>query len=228
MSKIFEKKKAIGLRKQGLSYNEIRQRVIVAKSTLSLWLRSVGMAKRHIRRITEKQRRTQKLAVEKWHSIKVEKTLRIKKEAQSEIKFLSKKERWLIGIALYWAEGAKEHEHSARVQFSNSDPHMIVLFKKWTIDFLKIKPADILYSLYIHEKSKNISDAIGFWSDFLAIEPYELSVVFKKHNPSPKRKNIGVKYRGLVRLTIRKSTDLNRKISGWIDGIITVNRIFGE
>ena len=105
---------------------------------------------------------------------------------------------------------------------------MIVLFKKWAIDFLKIKPDDIVYTLYIHEKSKNINDAVGFWSDFLEIEPHELSIVFKKHNPSPKRKNIGVKYRGLVRLTIRKSTDLNRRISGWIDGIVTASRISGE
>ena len=170
----------------------------------------------------------QKLAVEKWHTMKVEKTLRIKQEAQSEIRYLSKRERWFIGIALYWAEGSKEHEHSARVQFSNSDPHMIVLFKKWAIDFLKIKQDDIVYTLYIHEKSKNINDAVGFWSDFLEIEPHELSIVFKKHNPSPKRKNIGVKYRGLVRLTIRKSTDLNRRISGWIDGIVTASRISGE
>ena len=51
MAKVSEKKKAIELRKQGLSYSEIRKIVTVAKSTLSLWLRSVGLAKRHIRRI---------------------------------------------------------------------------------------------------------------------------------------------------------------------------------
>lgn len=228
MAKAVEKKQAIELRKSGLSYNEIREKVVVSKSTLSLWLRSVGLAKRQIRRLTEKQRRTQKIAVAKWHELRVEKTLRIKQAAQAEITALSEGERWLIGIALYWAEGAKEHDRSSRVQFSNSDPHMVILFKQWVLDFLKVKPEDITYTLYIHERSRNILDAVGFWSDFLKIEPHELSIVFKKHNPSPKRKNIGVNYRGLVRLTVRKSTDLNRKISGWIDGIIVNSRLIGE
>ncbi len=228
MIKPFEKKKAIELRRQGLSYNEIRERVVVSKSTLSLWLRSVGLAKRQIRRLTERKRQTQKMAVAKWHALRVEKTFRIKQDAQAEIISLSEKERWLIGIALYWAEGSKEHDRSSQVQFSNSDPHMVFLFQQWVLDFLKVRSEDITYTLYIHERSKNISDAVGFWSDFLKIEPHELSIVFKKHNPSPKRKNVGVHYRGLVRLSIRKSTDLNRKISGWIDGVIVHSRLIGE
>ncbi len=41
-----ERKKAIQLRKKGLSYSKILKQVPVAKSTLSLWLRSVGLTKR--------------------------------------------------------------------------------------------------------------------------------------------------------------------------------------
>lgn len=228
MSKQIEKNEALRLRKQGLTYNEIREKIKVSKSTLSLWLRSVGLAKRHTRRISEKQRQTQKRAVEKWHTQRVEKTRSIKEQAYGEIGPLTKRELWFIGIALYWAEGSKEHEHGTRVQLSNSDPHMLLLFKKWACEYLKAEEDDFDYTLYIHERARNISGAVGYWADFLSIEPHQISLVFKKHNPSPKRKNIGVNYRGLVRLTIRRSTDLNRRISGWIDGIVSASRIAGE
>jgi len=44
--KFKEKEKAIKLRKRGFSYSEILREIPVAKSTLSLWLRSVGLAKK--------------------------------------------------------------------------------------------------------------------------------------------------------------------------------------
>lgn len=219
-----EKNRAIQLRKSGFSYNEIRNEIKVAKSTLSLWLRSVGLAKRHQRRLSERQREAREKGIRLIHERRLEKTYHIKQEASGEIKSLSLRERWLIGVALYWAEGSKEKERSTRVQFSNSDPHMILLFRKWCIDFLKMRSSDFDYTLSIHERSPSIYKAIGFWSDFLNIEPHELRLSFKKHNPSPKRKNIGVHYNGLIRFTVKKSVDLNRKISGWIDGIILAQR----
>lgn len=54
IQKIEEKKKAIELRKQGLSYREILEQIPVAKSSLSLWLRSVGLSKKQKQRLTEK------------------------------------------------------------------------------------------------------------------------------------------------------------------------------
>jgi len=45
ISKNKEKEIAVGLRKKGLSYNEILGLVPVSKSTLSVWLRSIGIAK---------------------------------------------------------------------------------------------------------------------------------------------------------------------------------------
>ena len=53
--KIEEKNKAIELRKQGLSYKEILEQISVAKSSLSLWLRNVGLSKKQKQRLTEKK-----------------------------------------------------------------------------------------------------------------------------------------------------------------------------
>ena len=53
--KIEEKNKAIELRKQGLSYKEILEQISVAKSSLSLWLRNVGLSKKQKQRLTKKK-----------------------------------------------------------------------------------------------------------------------------------------------------------------------------
>ena len=55
MSKPEEKWKAVELRRKGLSYREILQHVPVAKSTLSLWLRTVGLSRPQTQRLTEKR-----------------------------------------------------------------------------------------------------------------------------------------------------------------------------
>jgi hypothetical protein len=43
--KFTEKEKAIKLRKSGATYSEVLREVPVSKSTLSLWLRDVGLSK---------------------------------------------------------------------------------------------------------------------------------------------------------------------------------------
>lgn len=228
MSKIIEKQKAIELRKKGFSYNEIRKKIPVSKSTLSLWLRSVGLAERHVRALTERQRESQQRAVQIWHEERLLRTFKIQEMAESEIGSLSKREKWLIGIALYWAEGSKEKYKGARVQFSNSDPRMILLFREWILNYLFIQPLDIIYTLYIHEESNNIAGVIKFWADLLHIDVSEIKLYLKRHNPSPKRKNVGKDYKGLIRLVVRRSIDINRKIEGWINGIISGTKIDGE
>jgi len=55
MVKLKEKEKAIKLRKKGHSYSQILEKIPVAKSTLSLWLRSVKLAKRQKQQLTQKK-----------------------------------------------------------------------------------------------------------------------------------------------------------------------------
>lgn len=228
ISKNNEKKEAIILRKQGLSYNEIRDRIRVSKSTLSLWLRSVGMAKKKARLLTEKQRISRTKAVRVWHERRVEKTFSIKQNALNEISTVSRRELWLIGTALYWAEGTKERGRSQRLQFSNMDPHMLVLYKKWLVDILNVKIGEMEFLLSIHQSSQNIDQVLDYWANFLEIPINTIKITLKKHNLSPKRKYVGVYYRGVMRITVRRSTDLTRKIAGWVDGIILSMQRIGD
>jgi len=130
--KMEESKKAINLRKRGHSYSEILKEVPVAKSTLSLWLRSVGLSKRQEQRLTEKKFAAALKGAQMRRKLRLTITEEIKNEAKDEIGSISNRDLWLIGIILYWAEGAKQKEHnpSQKVKFSNSDPKAIKIFLK--------------------------------------------------------------------------------------------------
>lgn len=218
------KEKAINLRRQGLSYSEILREVPVAKSTLSLWLRSVNLSNPQKQRLTEKKLAGMQRGWIAKRNQRIDLTKKIKLNAKNEIKNISKKELWLVGIALYWAEGNKEKPHniSQGVAFSNSDPMMIRVFMKWLRKILKIPEDDIKYELYIHENSKNKTiDSIQYWSEITGTSQNKFKYVYLKRNKiNTKRKNTNENYYGLLRIRINKSTNLNRKISGWIEGVL--------
>ncbi len=215
-----KKEKAILLRKSGHTYSEILRKVPVAKSTLSLWLRSVNLSKQQVQKITKKRKEGIKKGWEVIREKRIVKTKIIKEISEKEIKKINKKEFWLLGICLYWAEGTKEKDYRTgeRVAFSNSDPEMIVFFLKWLRKICLIKNQDIIYELCLH-KNKELKKIKKYWIHKLSIDKNLLRVYFKKDTNSNYRKNKGSEYKGLMKIKVKKSTDLNRKIAGWISGL---------
>lgn len=221
LAKLKEKQKAIRFRKRGFSYSEILKKVPVAKSTLSLWLRTVGLAKRQKQRLTEKRLAAILRGGETKRRQRIERTKKIKQIARAEIKTISKKELWLMGIMLYWAEGAKQKatNPSQKVQFSNSDVRMIKVYLKWLYRICKIPLKNIDFEIYIHETA-NIEEAKKYWAETLNLSEDKFQKVrLKRHKINTKRKNIGRDYHGLLSVTVKRSTNLNREITGWIEGI---------
>jgi hypothetical protein len=221
MPKIKEKNKAIILRKKGFSYSEILKEIPIAKSTLSLWLRDVGLSKKQKQKLTEKKLAAMKRGWEACHQKRLKITELIKYEAKREIKSITRKDLWLIGTALYWAEGSKEKLKGTRLDFVNSDPLMVRLFLKWLRKIMKIPEDDIRLSIYLHENNRERKKEVqSYWSQITGFSIANLqSIVWKKHNIKTNRKNIGKSYFGLLRVTVLKSTNLNRKTAGWIEGI---------
>ena len=223
IEKFKEKETAIKLRKRGFSYSEILKEVPVAKSTLSLWLRSVGLAKKQKQRLTEKRIIAALRGASARRNYRLISTEIIKREARSEIGRISKRELWLIGVALYWAEGHKERIKSERVQFSNSDPNMIKLFLEWLERCCKIHKKDIYFRIFLHKTAKDrLNEVQKHWLRVTGFPPRNFQkITWKRHKIKTKRRNIGENYFGLLRVIIKKSTNLNRKIQGWIVGICT-------
>lgn len=223
IQKLKEKEKAIKLRKRGFSYSEILKEIPVAKSTLSLWLRSVGLAKKQKQRLTEKKILGQQRGARAKREQRIQLAEEIKKRARREIGRLSDRELWLIGITLYWAEGSKQKENnpSQVVKFSNSDPRAIRIFIKWLRKICLISKKDINFRISLHEnEADRLYDIRRYWAN---ITKYSIDffqkIDWKRNKINTKRKNIGDRYFGLLNVYVRKSTNLNRKISGWIEGI---------
>src|SRR3989338_4221 len=139
--KIQEKEKAILLRKEGFSYTEILEQVPVAKSSLALWLQSVGLSKKQKQRLTDKKLASARRGALKKKEDRIFRTKIIKESAEKDVGKLTEREKWLIGIALYWDEGSKEKEWrpGSSAQFINSDPLMIRFFISWLLNICKVK-----------------------------------------------------------------------------------------
>jgi len=209
------------LRRQGLSYSEVLKQIPVAKSTLSLWLRSVGLSKRQRQRLTEKKLVAMRYGWLRQHQKRLELIKRINLEAATEFGKLKNNRLWLLGVALYWAEGTKEKESNIGqgVSFNNSDPRMIKLFLRWLKEILNIPEEDIRYEIYIHKNTGNVEQAIRYWSRVINCNRGKFRVYFKRHSLKTNRKNVGRNYNGLLRITVRRSTNLNRRIAAWVDEI---------
>ncbi len=221
VSKTKEKELAIQLRKQGKSYSEIRRIIPVAKSTLSIWFREVHLSKRQEQKITIKRIEAQKRGAEAKRKQRLEKTKTIKNIARREVTSLIKNPLWIVGVVIYWAEGAKEKEWrvSEKTKISNMDPHIHKIFISWAKRFLKISSDRFIYELYIHPTG-DIFNSKKYWSKQLHVSTKKIRVYFKKPNHNPKKYNTRENYHGVLTTMITKGTDVNRKIAGWVEGMI--------
>jgi len=187
MPKIAERKRAIQLRKEGKTYAEILDVVEVSKSTLSVWLRSVGIAKAQKQRITDKKLAAQKKGGLARREMRLVNMKDIFMKAGKDISPLSAREFWLCGVMLYWAEGCKEkmYRGGQSVDFGNTDPEMIKFFVKWLREVLEVKDADMNFSLYIHENNMyRLKEVEAYWLKTIGIKNARIAYTcFKSHNP---------------------------------------------
>jgi hypothetical protein len=228
IKKTEEKLKAIRLRKEGKTYTDILRAVPVAKSTLAIWLKEAKLSKPENQKFTEAKRLASLRGGEAKKKQRVEKQNEIFVKAKSEIGNLSKKDLFLIGVILYWAEGSKEKEYNpgSPLRFANSDPYMIKLFLDWLKE-VGVKKERICFDIYLHNNNKyRVSEVIKYWSSHTNFPKELFKVYYKKDIPKTKRKNIYPdSYFGLTRIYVKRSSDLVRKINGWIEGICNVLKI---
>lgn len=226
MHKLEVKNTTIKLRKKGKSYSEILQVIDVSQSTLSLWLKDIPLPEIHKNRLAQRKLKGQMKGGLAKKMSRIARAEKLTASSRNEIHPFSLSEVKLLGTVLYWAEGAKQKENNVaqRVCFSNSDPQMIKIFRIWLDKICHIKENELIYELYIH-KSADQEKAQEFWMKYLSLPTSSFKIYLKKHSVKTVRRNAGTGYNGQLRIVVRKSTDLNRKIAGWIEGVQTR---FGE
>jgi predicted transcriptional regulator len=217
--------KARELREQGLDYKRIAAELGVSKSSISLWLRDMP---RPERLSYEECRKRQAEAVARYWA--TERPLReaereaIAAAAAAQINTLSDRETLIAGAIAYWCEGVKNkpYRRHDRVNFINSDPVMIKFFQRF-LDVAGIPRDQVTFRVYVHE-SADVAAAQRFWLDVTLAHPAQFrSPTLKRHNPRTVRKNTGDDYHGCLRVDVRRSADLYRKIEGWATAAMTAS-----
>ncbi|MFE6132136.1 hypothetical protein ACFQ6Q_28360 [Streptomyces sp. NPDC056437] len=208
------------LRLAGMTYDQIQLELGCSKSSISLWVRD--LPKPPAQRTPAEQA---KLASDKrWEHerpLREAERRRTTQEAFEEIGTLTDRELFLLGVGLYWSEGAKSkpYRRQESVTFINSDADMIRVYLAW-LALLDVKPDRLRYRVMIHE-SADVEGAECYWAAVAGIDTSALSrTTLKRHNPKTVRKNVGDAYRGCFVVRVLGCAELYRRIEGWWCGIV--------
>jgi hypothetical protein len=213
------REKARELRLQGMTYDQIQVELGCSKSSISLWVRD--LPKPQPRYTPEEQRALMNAGLKKLRDAHDEERKAIKLAAHQEIGNLSDRELFLIGVGLYWAEGAKDkpYRRCEVLQFINSDPNVIKLFLRW-LELLGVTRERMHFRVSIHE-SADAPEAERFWANLAGVDTSAFQrATLKKHNPRTTRKNTTDIYRGCLVIYVTKSADLYRRMEGAWYGIV--------
>ena len=201
-----EREKAINLRLQGLSYNAIREKVPVSKSTLSCWLREFPLSKERINDLRAKS----PIRIERFRN-----TMSRKREERHEkvytqvakvIKKMSKREIFLAGLFLYWGEGGKTKQYS--ISLSNTDPQMIIFYLEWLRN-IGVPQQKIKVRLHLYA-DMDIETETRFWETVTGLNKNHFQKPHIKKSDSKK-----ITYRGFGHGTCNIIVD-DRDISEYV------------
>jgi len=211
------RERARALRRAGRTYDEIVAELGVSKSSVSLWVRDLPKPPTPPERL-HRMREARWVPHRREQAIKRQQT---KLAAANEIGRMTDRELFLVGVGLYWAEGAKSKPHKLREEmiFVNSDPGMIQVYLAW-LSLLGVEKDRLQFRVMIHE-SADVEVAERFWAELVGVDLSSLDrTTLKRHNPKTSRKNVGEDYRGCLAVRVRRSADLYRRVEGWWYGIV--------
>jgi len=135
MARFKDREKALALRKQEMSYSQIKEILGISKSTLSGWLRNYPLSKARIDLLRGKNEKRIEKYRETMRGKRNKRLLEIYKIQKKKILPLNKRELFLAGLMLYWGEGTKCRTDGLSV--SNTDPSVIKFFIYWIKKFFQ-------------------------------------------------------------------------------------------
>ena len=210
--------KATELRKAGFSYNEILQKIPVAKSSISLWCRYINLTNAQKRRIWNKGKSRSIAGIK---SIQTEFWRRRCQAFLSGVdlsrRLATKNSKFVAGLMLYWAEGTKSNITAV----TNSDPRIVKFMVQWLEEFFAVKPKQLGMALHLHP-GQNEEKIKNYWSRVAQVPLGSFRKSFIKSKGSGYRKR--VLENGTAKLVVRMqgSTYLLFKILGAINGYLNL------
>ncbi len=211
-----EKSKARELRKQGYSINEIYKKLKVGKSSVSLWVRDIELSLKQKQELSSRGHKKEAIEKRRITRLTRENARRQKiiDHASKEIRHISKKELFLIGIGLYWAEGSKSNR--GVVAFSNSDPLLIQIMMRFFQEICAVPTQKFRGHIHLHPHL-NKTRAEKYWHQISVIPLKQFFKTSQQHNKASKNKKDSLP-NGTFTINVC-STELFLKITGWMSGL---------
>lgn len=189
------KKKAVALRRKGMSIPAIARTLGVAKSTVSLWARNIQLPhalsdrlKKNFASANEKGRAVQKAR----RDIDREQTTNALHIDLKTLHYTPTMWR-LTAALLYWCEGGKQNP-SGGIRFTNSDPQLIRAFLHALRMGFHLDSEKFRVLMHIHGYHDDRVQRI-FWSQVTGIAESKFQKSYRKANTG-KRKRKG--YQGCI------------------------------
>lgn len=165
MARKIDKQKAVAMRKKGMSYSQIKEKLGISKSTLSGWLQDFPLSEKRIRELRDNS----PIRIERYrNTMREKKETRLKevyKKVSKDIGIFSKRDLFLAGLFLYWGEGTKTSNSSTVL--TNTNPAMLKFFIRW-LELFNIQKKNLKVKLHLYS-DMNIKKSLDFWSKELKI-----------------------------------------------------------
>lgn len=221
MAKSLSKIQARNLRKAGESIKVIAQKLNVSPGSVSIWCSDIRLSPEQIAQL-------EKRMYDPTYGRRAEYLDKIKKETEARIMSLKEagkalvgtidtRDRFIAGVALYWAEGFKKDK---QVGFANTDPRMVRVFINWLTEVCDVHRSNIRLRVTLNESYVHMIDPIQiYWSEMLDFplssfqKPIIQKVQWKKVYVNPEE------YHGVLRVRVNNSLSLLRRILGCIDAL---------
>lgn len=221
MAKFKERIKARQLRLDGDSINEISRKLSLSKSTVSYWCKDIQLLPQQIENLVKKQisgsYRGRLKAAEKKRFNRLKDIEQLKCSGKKEIGNLNKREFLMAGLGIYWGEGYKSLTTSALI---SSDIRIILFMIKWYNEACKIQSKDLILRVGINVSHKHrIQEIEKYWSEKTGIPLHQFTKISLIKTVSKKIYDHPEDYYGTLRVSVRRSSRLQRKILGWIEGL---------
>ena len=226
MAKYEARIKARELRTKGESVKTIAKLVKVSRSTASLWVRDIILSIEQLEKLKKSE-----LAGGERGRIKgaiVQKQRRLKlidennRKGIEEIGFLSNRDEFILGLSLYWAEGAKK---TRVVELCNSDVAMIQFYIYWLRKYFFLDKVDIRLRLGINEIHRSREKVVlKYWAEKTG---FDLSFFDKTSFKKVVSKKVYLNYNdhyGTLTVKVLKPSRIYYRIFGLIEGLKTMRQ----
>jgi len=215
-----KREESIALRKQGLSYNEISEKLKVPKSTLSNWLKNLPLSEVAKKRNIDKAKLAAAKNIVELNRARAEKyQVRVRLELShhaDNLPIVGESGLFWLGLGLFLAEGSKREKWSIR--FVNSDPTVIRIMMKFFRQRCEVRNESFKFRIHLHPDS-NPDESLKFWAKIASISEKQFyRPYFGVSKSSQGKRPVNRLPHGTLHVIIG-DTKLVRKLKGWLIGL---------